>query len=80
MLILTRKAGESLHLGDDVTITVLSVQGRQVKLGLNVPGDMMVYREEVYLRIKEENRQALATENNDLLAATRLWQIPAKDK
>lgn len=79
MLILTRKAGESLQLGDDVTITVLSVQGRQVKLGIDVPGDMMVYREEVYLRIKEENRRALATEKNDLLAATRLWQIPAKE-
>jgi carbon storage regulator len=78
MLILTRKAGESLHLGDDVTITVLSVQGRQVKLGRNVPSDMMVYREEVYLRIKEENQRALATERNDLLAATRLWQTPAK--
>lgn len=80
MLILTRKAGESLQLGDDVTITVLSVQGRQVKLGINVPGDMMVYREEVYLRIKEENRQALATGKDDLLAATRLWQTSAKEK
>lgn len=80
MLILTRKAGESLQLGDDVTITVLGVQGRQVKLGINVPGDMMVYREEVYLRIKEENRQALATEKDDLLAAARLWQTSAKKK
>ncbi len=74
MLILTRKAGESLHLGDDIKITVFSVQGKQVKLGISVPGDMMVYREEVYQRIKDENRQAMETRDNDLLAATRLWQ------
>lgn len=80
MLILTRKAGESLHLGDDITITVFSVQGKQVKLGIDVPGDMVVYREEVYLRIKEENRQALQTTNNDLLAASQLWQSTAKKK
>ncbi len=80
MLILTRKSGESLYLGDDIKITVFSVQGKQVKLGLEVPGDMVVYREEVYLRIKEENRQALQISNNDLLAATRLWQSTAKEK
>ena len=80
MLILTRKAGESLHLGDDIKITVFSVQGRQVKLGISVPSDMVVYREEVYLRIKDENRQALQTSNNDLLAATQLWQIAPKKK
>ncbi len=78
MLILTRKAGESLHLGDDIKITVFSVQGKQVKLGISVPEDMMVYREEVYQRIKEENRQALETLDNDLLAATRLWQKQEK--
>jgi len=80
MLILTRKAGESLHLGDDIKITVFSVQGRQVKLGISVPADMVVYREEVYLRIKDENRQALQTSNNDLLAVTQLWQTAPKRK
>jgi len=49
MLILTRKAGESLHLGDDIKITVLKIQGNQVKLGLDVPKALTVYREEVYL-------------------------------
>ncbi len=78
MLILTRKAGESLHLGDDIIITVFSVQGKQVKLGLSVPGEMTVYREEVYLRVKDENRKALETNNHDLLAATQLWQSTAK--
>ena len=78
MLILTRKAGESLHLGDDITITVFSVQGKQVKLGIDVPGDMTVYRDEVYQRIKEENRLAMQTSDNDLLAVTRLWKAEKK--
>ena len=78
MLILTRKAGESLHLGDDIKITVFSVQGKQVKLGIDVPGDMTVYRDEVYQRIKEENRQAMQTSDNDLLAVTRLWKTEKK--
>ena len=78
MLILTRKAGESLHLGDDIRITVFSVQGKQVKLGIDVPGDMVVYRDEVYQRIKDENRQAMQTSDNDLLAVTRLWKTEKK--
>lgn len=78
MLILTRKAGESLHIGDDIKITVFSVQGKQVKLGINVPEDMTVYRDEVYQRIMAENREALQTSANDLLAVTRLWQKQEK--
>ncbi|MDL2307733.1 carbon storage regulator CsrA, partial [Desulfovibrio sp. OttesenSCG-928-C06] len=50
MLILSRRAGESLHIGDQIKITVFSVQGKQVKLGIDVPPDTLVYREEVYLR------------------------------
>ena len=80
MLILTRKTGESLHLGDDIIITVFGVQGKQVKLGISVPGDMLVHRQEVYQRIRDENRLALETRNTDLLAATQLWNIPAKEK
>lgn len=78
MLILTRKSGESLHLGDDIKITIFSVQGKQVKLGIEVPEDMSVYREEVYQRIKEENRLAMQTSANDLLAVTRLWKTEKK--
>jgi carbon storage regulator len=74
MLILTRRAGESLHIGDNIKITVLSIQGKQVKLGIFVPDEVMVYREEVYLRIKEENRQAALADNTDLLAVVELWQ------
>ncbi|MDR2075423.1 MAG: carbon storage regulator CsrA [Desulfovibrio sp.] len=74
MLILTRRSGESLHIGDNIKITLLSIQGKQVKLGIFVPDDIVVYREEVYLRVKEENRQAALADNSDLLAAAELWQ------
>ncbi|MDD4732259.1 MAG: carbon storage regulator CsrA [Desulfovibrio sp.] len=74
MLILTRRPGESLYLGDNIKLKVLSVQGKQIKLGLEVPEEMTVYREEVYLRIKEQNRQALDCTDQDLLQAATLWQ------
>lgn len=53
MLILTRKLGESLLIGDDVEITVLSVRGNQVKLGIKAPKEVAVHREEIYKQIKE---------------------------
>ena len=74
MLILTRRPGESIYLGDDIKLTVLSVQGKQIKIGLEVPDDMPVYREEVYLRVQEQNKLALQLTDQDLLAATQLWQ------
>ncbi|OOF59956.1 carbon storage regulator CsrA [Rodentibacter myodis] len=53
MLILTRKAGESVLIGGDISITVLSVRGNQIKLGVEAPKEVSVYREEVYQRIKQ---------------------------
>ncbi|QPB41814.1 carbon storage regulator CsrA [Rodentibacter haemolyticus] len=53
MLILTRKAGETVLLGDDISITVLSVRGNQVKLGVKAPKDVSVHREEIYQRIRQ---------------------------
>ena len=73
MLILTRRPGESLYLGDDIRITVLGMQGKQIKLGLQVPAEMTVYREEVYKRVMEENQQAMAASNEDLMVAATLW-------
>ncbi|NJB66977.1 carbon storage regulator [Desulfobaculum xiamenense] len=80
MLILTRRPGESIYLGDDIKITVLSVQGKQIKIGLEVPDDLPVYREEVYLRVQEQNRLALQLSDQDLFAATQLWQTEKKKK
>ena len=74
MLILTLRPGESLNLGDNIKLKILSIQGKQIKLGLDVPEDMTVYREEVYLKIKEQNSQALQASESDLLAAASLWQ------
>ncbi|QFY45188.1 carbon storage regulator CsrA [Candidatus Methylospira mobilis] len=54
MLILTRRVGESLKVGDEITITVLGVKGSQVRIGVNAPKDVSVHREEIYERIKKE--------------------------
>ncbi|MCB1923933.1 MAG: carbon storage regulator CsrA [Gammaproteobacteria bacterium] len=55
MLILTRRVGETLMIGDEVTVTVLGVKGNQVRIGVNAPRDVSVHREEIYDRIKREN-------------------------
>jgi carbon storage regulator len=54
MLILTRRVGEMLKIGDNVDVTILSVKGNQVRIGINAPKEVTVHREEIYSRIKEE--------------------------
>lgn len=54
MLILTRRVGESLMIGDNVTVTVLGVKGNQVRIGVNAPKDVAVHREEIYEKIQAE--------------------------
>ena len=65
MLILTRKEGESLRLGDDITVTVVSVKGGHVRLGINAPREVAVHREEIFQKIAAE-----AEKKSDSAAAT----------
>ena len=65
MLILTRRVGETLVIGDDVTVTVLGVRGNQVRLGVNAPKDVAVHREEIYQRIQNEKDAENLTESSE---------------
>jgi carbon storage regulator len=58
MLILTRKLGENIRIGDKIRIVILDIKGGQVKLGIDAPPNVAVHREEIYERIREENRRA----------------------
>ena len=60
MLILTRRVGETVMIGDNVTVTVLGVKGNQVRVGVNAPKEVAVHREEIYERIKREEESGVA--------------------
>jgi len=72
MLVLARKAGEAVQIGDGITIYVVEIRGRQVRLGIEAPAHLPVHRSEVYDRIRDENLQA-AEAPGDLGEAFRLW-------
>lgn len=76
MLVLTRKPGESLYIGDDIKVTLHGIRGNQVRIGVEAPPSVRIYREEIYLQILEENKSAakLAESPADLEGVANAWK------
>jgi carbon storage regulator len=74
MLILTRKVGESINIGTSIKVTVINIEGGQVRVGIDAPRDVIVHREEIYNRIIEENKAAQSTSSVDLKAIAQKWK------
>ena len=72
MLILTRKLGESITIGDNIRVSVLGIRGRQVRIGIDAPSDVVVHREEIYVKIQDENRKAAGNTKSDLLGMVKM--------
>ena len=71
MLILTRKLGESITIGDDIRVSVLGIRGRQVRLGIEAPLKVVVHREEIYVKIQAENRKASKNLKGDFMGVVK---------
>jgi carbon storage regulator len=76
MLVLTRRAGESVMIGNDVIITVLEARGDVIRLGIQAPRDVQVHREEVFRELQAVNREAASPTDDAVQAVTEMWQAP----
>ena len=74
MLVLTRKVGEMINIGDDIVLSVLEINRGNVRLGIDAPKSVRVFRQEVYERIKEENLGSSQGTSTDIAEASRLWR------
>ena len=80
MLVLSRKAGQKLIIANDIEITILEVRGESVKIGINAPKNISVFREEVYEEIRKANRQATEQTRTDSLDVAALAAAAQKQK
>ncbi|MEJ2636694.1 MAG: carbon storage regulator CsrA [Calditrichia bacterium] len=78
MLVLTRRLGESINIGDNIKITVVDIDGKQVKIGIEAPRDISIFREEVYERIKQENIRAADASSDELKKAAQIFKKSKK--
>jgi len=76
MLVLTRRAGESVMIGDNVTITVLEARGDVIRLGIQAPRDVQVHREEVYRELQAANREAASPTEDAVQAVAKMLRSP----
>lgn len=76
MLVLTRKTGESITVGNEIKITVLEVKGKQVQLGITAPSSIRIYREEIFKRVQEENKKAAKQKDMDPLKVANVLNKP----
>ena len=72
MLILTRRLGESITIGNDIKVSVLGIHGRQVRIGIDAPANVIVHREEIYVKVQEENKKAAKSIKDDLFGVVGL--------
>src|SRR6266536_3509920 len=77
MLVLTRKSNQSIMIGDDIEVSVLSIMGEKVRIGIQAPRDIPVFRKEVYLEIQQENVAAGASARQPLTRIPELWLFRA---
>lgn len=73
MLILTRKSGEGIRIGEDIRIVIVEVKGNHVRIGIDAPKDMQVHRDEVYEKIRQENINASVSGTDNLQRLLKLW-------
>lgn len=78
MLVLSRKKGQSIMLGDNIELTIIEIQGDQVRIGINAPKSVQVYRKELFLEIQEENKKAAGSSKLELESLLKLKDIKAK--